>query len=211
MNTTGFNSTRRDMVERAMNECLDEMYRSSQPRITWKEVINLYNENPNRRIWQEHYLPQWLYTEILERYLKMYRIDNDWRKDVELVESYLSEGGTKDKYIPETIDKDGFRHPGYRGYEDVPPISKQINEIITQHYGNVEPGQEHLVKKITSAVLETIGACKNYFDVNREEIGFRLEISNYSPNSNIEAVREFYKDNPDIKIEEFDLWKKCIK
>lgn len=198
--------TRSDMICKAIIECLDEMYQRSQPSITWNEIARIANENenPKRCIWQEHYLPQWLYTEILERYLKMYRIDNDWKKDVEIVENYLSEGGTKDKYIPETIDKNGFRHPGYRGYENVPPISKQINEIITQHYGHVEPGQEHLVKKITTAVLETIEACKNYFDVNREEIGFRLEISNYSPNSNIEAVRKFYKDNPDIKIEEIE-------
>jgi hypothetical protein len=201
---TSFNNTRIDMVERAMIECLDEMYRSSQPSITWKEVINLYNKNPKRQVWQEHYLPQWLYTDILEKYLRMYRIGNDWMKDVELVENYLSEGGTKDKYIPETIDKDGFKHPGYRGYEEVPPISKQINEIITQHYGNTEPGQEHLVKKITTAVLETIGACKNYFNVNREEAGFRLEISNNSPNSNIEVVREFYKNNPHIKIHDIE-------
>lgn len=192
--------TRRDMISKAAIECLDEMYQRSQPSITWDEVVRIANKYPKRRIWQEHYLPQWLYMDILEKYMSLYKISSDWCAHVELVKKYLIEGGTKDKYIPETIDKDGFKHPGYRGYEEIPSISDKINDIITRHYGNVEPGQNHLVKKIVDAVMENVKDCEQFFDTNRDEIGFRMEVGNYSPNSNIEDVREFYKNDPHIKI-----------
>jgi hypothetical protein len=123
---------------------------------------------------------------------------------VDLVKKYLIEGGTKDKYIPEKIDKSGFKHPGHRGYEEIPSISVKINDIITNHYGQVEPGQNHLVKKIVDAVMENVNDCEQFFDTNREEIGFRMEVGNYSPNSNIETVREFYKNDPHIKIHDIE-------
>lgn len=196
--------TRRDMISKAAIECLDEMYRSSQPRITWNEIVRIANEDPKRSVWQEHYLPQWLYVDIQEKYMNMYKISSDWRAHVDLVKKYLIEGGTKDKYIPEKIDKSGFKHPGYRGYEEIPSISVKINDIITKHYGQVEPGQNHLVKKIVDAVMENVNDCEQFFDTNREEIGFRMDVGNYSPNSNIEAVREFYKNDPHIKIHDIE-------
>ena len=199
---------RRDMIEKAIIDCLDEMYRKSQPSITWDEIQEQAKENPERRIWQEHYLSTKQYEEIQDKYMDMYRIGNEWDSNISLVEEYLTKGGTKDKYIPDTIDEDGFKHPGYRGYEKVAPIANQIEAILLEQ---LEPGSrtETLKNNIVDAVMNTIGYCKEFYCFNREEVGFRFNISNYSPNSNIEAVREIYKDtdiviNEDIDDEEYE-------
>lgn len=191
---------RRDMVEKAIIECLDEMYRESQPSITWDEIQEQARVNPNRSIWQEHYLPQWKYKDIQEKYMRVYRIKEEWNGNIELLEEYLNKGGTKDKYIPEQIDELGFKHPGYRGYEKVEPIANQIETILLEQ---LEPGSrtESLKKNIVDAVMNTIGYCKEYYCFNREEISFRFNVSNYSPNSNIEAVREIYAGT-DVVINE---------
>ena len=50
---------------------------------------------------------------------------------VEIVEKYLKEGGNKDKYIPEKVEPNGFKHPGYRSYEKVPPLKEHITICLT--------------------------------------------------------------------------------
>ena len=203
---------RRDIVEKAIIECLDEMYRESQPSITWDEIQEQARVNPNRSIWQEHYLPQWKYKDIQEKYMKLYRIKEEWNSNIELLEEYLNKGGTKDKYIPEQIDELGFKHPGYRGYESVKPIKEQVLEVLNE---TLEVGNrtEILCDKIINVVLETITACKNFYKHDRDEQMFYFNVANYSPNSNIEAVRDFYKDTDvvinDIKEEDEFEWEDC--
>lgn len=200
---------RKDMVEHAIIECLDEMYRNSQPSITWDEIQKQAKENPKRSIWSEHYLPQWLYKDIQDKYMRLYRIRDEWHNNVELVEEYLNKGGTKDKYIPEQIDESGFKHPGYRGYESVKPIKEQILEVLNEAL-EVGNRTEIICDKITNVVLETITACKNFYKHDRDEQMFYFNVANYSPNSNIEAVREFYAGTDtiieDIKEETEEDW-----
>ena len=199
---------RRDMIEKAIIDCLDEMYRNSQPSITWKEIEEQAKANPNRSIWQEHYLPKHLYDRIQEKYMQIYRIGNEWNSNIELLEDYLINGGTKDKYIDAHTDEYGY-HPGYRDYEKVPAIKEQIEKILNEELasGELSPFvkvlhiKSALRDKIVKSVMNTISDCKEFYVFNREENNFRFNVSNYSPNSNIEAVREFYKDT-DIVINE---------
>ena len=190
---------RRDMIDKAVIDCLDEMYRKSQPSITWDEVQEQAKENPERRIWQEHYLSTKQYEEIQDKYMDMYRIGNEWNSNVSLVEEYLTKGGTKDKYIDAYTDEYGY-HPGYRGYENVAAIANQIEKILLEQ---LEPGNrtETLKNSIVDAVMNTIKYCKEYYCFNREEVSFRFNVSNYSPNSNIDAVREIYAGT-DVVINE---------
>lgn len=194
--------TRSEIIDKAIIDCLDEMYRKSQPSITWEEVTAQAKENPNRHIWQEHYLPQHLYLNIQEKYMRMYRLQEEWSSNIEVLENYLKEGGTKDKYIEACTDENGNYHPGYRGYENVPPIARQIQTILEEQ---LEQGTraESLKNLIVDAVMNTINDCKEFYKFDREELSFRMNVSNYSPNSNIEAVREFYKDT-DIVINEIE-------
>lgn len=196
--------SRSDIISKAVIDCLDEMYRKSQPSITWEEVETEAKLNPEKRIWQEHYLSSKKFEEIQDKYMYMYRIGDEFKDNVGLVEEYLSKGGTRDKYMPEVIDEDGFKHPGYRGYEKVPPIKEQIEKILNEEFasGEVSPFVKDAIRdKIVESVMNTIADCKEFYCFNREEIGFRFNVSNYSPNSNIEGVREIYKDT-DIVINE---------
>ena len=194
---------RQDIVEKAIIECLDEMYRESQPSITWDEIQEQARVNPNRSIWQEHYLPQWKYKDIQEKYMRLYRINEEWNDNIELLEEYLTKGGTKDKYIPEVVDADGFKHPGYRGYEKVEPIKTQIINILNEQL-EIGYRADTLCDKIVDTVIETIINCKEFYRHDRDEQMFLMNVANYSPNSNIEAVREFYK-NTDIVINEIEM------
>ena len=204
--------SRRDLISKAAIDCLDEMYRNSQPSITWEEVEAEAKLNPEKRIWEEHYLSAKKFEEIQDKYLSMYRIGDEFKSDVTLVEEYLSKGGTRDKYMPEVIDEDGFKHPGYRGYEAVPPIKEQIEKILNNELasGEISPFVKDAIRdKIVESVMNTIADCKEFYCFNREEIGFRFNVSNYSPNSNIEGVRAIYKDtdiviNEDIEGEEYE-------
>lgn len=192
--------TRYDVIEKATLDCLDEMYRSSQPSITWEEVVKQSEENKNRRVWTEHYLPQHLYMKILEKYLSMYRIKEEWADNINVLAEYFREGGTKDKYIPERVDEHGNKHPGYRGYEKVEPIMIQFKNLLRSQGIECPEG---IAISLSELVMQNIDDCKNFYIHNREEMGFRFDVSNYSPNSNINAVREFYKGT-DIIINEIE-------
>ena len=195
--------SRREIIEKATIDCLDEMYRRSQPSITWDEVIEQSRQNKDRHIWREHYLPQYLYMRILEKYMHAYRIRDEWEDNIRVVEEYLEKGGTKDKYISAYTDSSGY-HPGHRGYEKVKPIKEQIENILNNEFtsGEVSPFVKDGIRdKIIEVVMNTISDCKEFYKFDREEMGFRMDISNYSPNSNMESVREFYKDT-DIVINE---------
>ena len=199
--------SRSDIISKAVIDCLDEMYRKSQPSITWEEVETEAKLNPKKRIWQEHYLSSKKFEEIQDKYMYMYRIGDEFKDNVGLVEEYLSKGGTRDKYMSEVIDKDGFKHPGYRGYEKVPPIKEQIEQILNEGFasGEVSPFVKDAIRdKIVESVMNTIADCKEFYCFNREEIGFRFNVSNYSPNSNIEGVREIYKDTDIVINEDID-------
>jgi hypothetical protein len=189
--------TRRDIIEKATIECLDEMYRQSQPSITWDEVIEQSRQDKDRHIWREHYLPQHLYMKIMEKYMYAYRIQDEWTSNVRVIEEYLEKGGTKDKYIAAYTDATGY-HPGHRGYEKVESIAVQFQKKLKEM--NVEHGSS-IAMTLSDLLFSNIKDCKEFYKINREEMGFRMDVSNYSPNSNIEDVREFYKDT-DIVINE---------
>ena len=189
---------RRSIIDKVIIDCLDELYRSSQPSITWKEVEEIGKQYPRRHIWAEHYIPNERYTEIVDKYLSAYNIVSSWNDDVDLVKRYLKEGGRKDKYIPERIDENGDKHPGYRGYEEVPPILKQIQQILKDEIGEEYVGVSN---KITECVFNTISDCQNFYVKNRDELQFRLNVSNYAPSSSYENVRDLWEDlDPTVEI-----------
>lgn len=173
---------RRKLLENAVLECLDEMYIRSQPSITFNELQMLYKSNPNSNeiLPSHYYLCKEEYDDILESYIRAYRIHNEFHEDVELVKDYLTNGGTKDKYIEE----DG--KPPYRGYEKVPPLKDFI-------------GEDHANK-----ALELIEECNKFYRPDREENGFRFEISNYGPSQCLEAVREYWGDREKIYERKFN-------
>lgn len=182
--------TRKYILERAVEECLDEMYRKSQPSITWEEVLKGHKEgkySENNTVIDQHYLSQDEYTDIKERYMHMYNIHNDWKDSADLMIEYLEKGGTKDKYIPAVTDETGY-HPGYRGYEKTPKLIDALKEFLS----------EEDAQKATEKVFELMNDCKNFYRGDAEESSFSFTLMNYSPNSCKDKVQEFWGDK--VKI-----------
>lgn len=178
---------RKKIIERAIEECLNEMYIRSQPSITLEELKDLYKQYPDKQWYDYFYINQKESEDIIEGYIIAYNIRSEFHHHMELVRNYLKDGGTKDKYI-----KPSDGSPGYRGYEKTPKLSDLIGEEAAQH------------------ALNLIDECNNFYNYNHEESGFRFNVMNLSPNCNIKTVRE---NNPDITIyerkydDEYDQWR----
>lgn len=183
--------TRKSHLWKGVEECLDKMYRASQPSITWDELCEKSKrdkENGEEHFyWREHYLSKEEYDEIYEEYANAYRAVNEWKDDCDIVIKYLTDGGLKDKWIERSNGS-----PGYRGYENVAPISEMIHKIIKDEIGNEYAS---VGDKITNCVLETINTCRNFYRFDRDAELFSFNVSMYAPSSNIESVREFHNEN----------------
>lgn len=197
---------RQKILDEAYERCMEEMYLKSQPSVSYKQLIQdlkdgKIEDTPENPIYNRYYLSQEEFIYIRDKYIKAYRIQELWHDNIELLEKYLNEGGTKDKWIPERVDEDGFKHPGYRGYEEVPPIKKQIAEFLMH---NINGEYVELGDKITEIVMDTIKDCKEFYRFDREHSGFSVSIAlGASPTSNPESVKEYWKSQGvDIEIEE---------
>lgn len=178
---------RSEILEQAIHDCLNEMYQKSQPSITFDEVIEKHKTGEyNEKVlaYERHYLPQEEYLEIEEKYIRAYRIHNEWIDDAELMIDYLEKGGTKDKWIPEKIHEDGFKEPGYRGYEKTPKLIDALKEFLS----------EEDAQKAYDKTMELMNNCKDFYNPTREENNFRFTIANYSPCCNKETVQSNYSD-----------------
>lgn len=172
-----------EMCER----CLDEMYRSSQPSITLKELEELSQKEIEETgepqpVYRRFYLSTKEYKEIVDKYLCLYNLVDPFKDYLELLINDMTKGCNKDKYIE---GENGF--PGYRGYESVPSLDNEI-------------GKENLQK-----VVDFINMRKNFYRFNKDESSFRFTIMNYAPNSNKQDVIDYWKSQgKDIEIEDRD-------
>lgn len=198
--------TREEILNKAYHDCMAEMYAKSQPEADYDNLLEEYRSGKignDERIYERHYLSQDEFLYIRDKYKSAYGIQSHWKDDVEVIEKYLEEGGHKDKYIPERTDEDGFKHPGYRGYENVKPIRDQIFNALSEDVSSGRRSQ--LADYLTKIVMETIKDCKNYHKFDREEDNFDCSIAlGASPTSNSESVKKWWKENynKDIEIEE---------
>lgn len=195
---------REEVLCRAYEDCIREMFAKAQPSADWDNIIEEYkagkiDEKKDGPIYDRHYLSLEEFKYILDKYMKAYRIESEWQEDVDVVEKYLSEGGTKDKYIEDYDDEYGH-HPGYRSYEDVPPLKRLILNVLQKH-SESETNKE-LADEITKVVMDDIATCKNYYSFNIDEQKFRNTVCmRCSPTGSIKTVKDWWKDHYDIDIE----------
>jgi len=207
-----FELTREDVLNKAYGECIREMFAKAQPAADWDNILEEYragkiDEKKDGPVYDRHYLSDKEFRYILDKYMQAYHIYSDWKSDVEVVEKYLSEGGNKDKYIPDWEDEHGH-HPGYRSYEEVPPIKNLIADYIRSYMvikGEPEDNIQKWAQGITDIVMNDIATCKNYYSFNADEQKFRNTVfMRCSPSGSIKTVKKWWKDhyNTDIDIEE---------
>lgn len=201
---------REEILVKAIEDCYKEMFAKAQPMADWDNLIAEYkagkiDEKKDGPVYDRHYLSQEEYIYILNKYLEAYHIGSEWKEDIELLEDYLKNGGSKDKYIDSYTDENGNYHSGYRGYEKVSPMLDHIKDIIYEEYGDTGEDLDHVSKKINDKIMELITNCKEFYNFNTDEMKFRNTLAmGASPISNKETVKKWWKEhyNVDIKIEE---------
>lgn len=188
------------IIKRAIDECMEEMYQKAQPSASYKKLIEKVKsgelkDSSDEPLYKRYYISQEEFEYIRNKYKEAYNIKSTWRDNIELLESYLTEGGTKDKYIPTRMDDDGGIHPGYRSYEKVKPLVNQIEELL---------GNKELAESITKLILDNITECKDYYRFDREEIGFDWQVTlGCAPTSNKDAVKKYWESQgKTIEIED---------
>lgn len=196
---------RRTIIEKAYHDCMKEMYARAQPSCDYDQLLKDAEEGKigkDERIYERYYLSQEEFLYIRDKYIKAYGLEKTWEPNIEVLEQYLKNGGTKNKWIPDRVDEDGFRHPGYKGYEKVLPIQEQIDNIIKEHFGEIESAE--LTNKLTKMIFNNITDCKEFYRFDREESDFSYAIAlGASPTSNPKTVIEYWKSKGvDVKIEE---------
>lgn len=201
--------SRRDVLSRAYDECMSEMYHKSQPSANYNDLVEKYRTgeiDKDKRIYEEHYLNQKEFEYILDKYVCAYGMRRKWHDYVDCVTEYFNEGATKDKYIKERTDEDGNYHPGYRGYEKLPSFETVVKDILVSNAVDEEKSAE-IAHTIDGAVRNRINDCKNFYRFDREEGDFRCAIAlGASPTSNPEIVTKYWESqgNP-IEIVEHDI------
>lgn len=200
--------SRRDMMKRAYNECLTEMYAKAQPYADFNTLIEEVKngnikDDPHDPVYNRYYLSYEEFHYILEKYNRIYGFTEQFTSDIEIVEDYFNGKGRKDVWIPDRIDNDGFKHPGYRSSEEVPHINDNIKKILSQYIDNSDH-INYISNDISNLVFEYLDNCKNYYRFDIEEQSFNASVAlGCSPTSNKETVIEYWKNkNHKIEIED---------
>lgn len=202
---------RSEIIERAYHECLAEMYAKSQPSADYYQLLEDAKNgkiDKDEKVYERHYLSHEEFKHILGKYKDAYNIKSHWVDDIEVLENYIKEGGSKDKYFEAYIDENGNYHPGHRGYEKVAPLREQLSKLFynSDFYtgSEMDEASEELINDLYNEVTDIIDTCKNFYRFDREESSFDCSVAlGPSPCSNKETVIEYWKSQGiDIEIEE---------
>lgn len=208
--------SRKDIIQRAYEDCMEEMFRKSQPSGSYKEYVEKAQKGEiteKDRVYEWHYLSQDEYTYIIDKYLKAYNMVERWHDNLDVVKKYFTDEAPKDKWIPEYTDEHGNRHPGHRGYERLPHFSKVIEDIINEKGVKDKEDINVIAQAIYDAVIERITTCQDFYKFDSEENGFRFSVGlGPSPTCNKETVIKYWKEKGiDVNIEDRDpnlFWEK---
>lgn len=188
------------IIGRAIDECVEEMFLKAQPSVNFKELVERVKsgevedsqENP---VYDRYYLSQKEFEYIKNKYAEAYDFKPRWIGHIEILEDYLTQGGSKDFYVPETLEEDGSWHPGYRSYKKVKPLKEQLKTIVTD---------DDTLNKVVDVVMNNIKACKDYYRFDRDYQQFEFNVClGCSPTSNKETVKKYWESQgKPVKIED---------
>lgn len=180
-----------DPFEYIKYRCLKEMYERAQPSVNLDDLLKEHFNRLKQGLEAEQFYDRYFlsYEEckyVLDKYVHHWYLEDPWERYLDLIINDAQEKHIRDKWIPERIDEFGNTHPGYSGYEDVPPLK----EIIGEDAAN--------------KVVAFLNERKNFYRRNIDENAFRAQIClGISPSSNDESVKRYWKEkgcNLDIDL-----------
>ena len=178
---------RDEIIKEAIERCLDEMYQKSQPKASYYDYVAKVKKGKigkDEKVFERHYLCQKQFEYILNKYIKAYRLGNEWKSNIEFLIDNLKNGGYKTVYRP--LIKGG---EPCRTSEKMKPIK----DII---------GQENAEK-----LFDYIETIKRFYRFDREEEVFNFNVClGASPSSNAKTVKDYWKSQGiDIEIDTTEL------
>jgi len=196
---------REDVLSKALMDCIKEMFAKAQPPADFDNLIEekkagKIDEDKDGPVYDRHYLSYEEFNYILDKYKKAYRIASEWKEDIDILEEYLVQGGSKDKYVESYTDEDGIFHSAHRGYEHVASLKDQIYNCLFEY--TEADDAKNITDKIFNIVMTAISDCKNFYNFNADEMKFINTLMMWAtPTSNKETVKKWWKDHYDVDIE----------
>lgn len=178
MNGRGF-ITQYDVLDKAIHECLCELYKRAQPSIN----LNKLAKDSSDINYNHYYLSDENYRYIVNMYLDAYGLKSLWSDYCDTIKEYLTKGGFKDVFTVDNINK-GL----HKVTKEIPPLSELIG------------------KENSNKAIEYINNCETYHTNHKIEGTFRLSVMNNSPTSNKQNVIDYWKlQGKDIKIKDYNI------
>lgn len=181
MDYTQFKLEHDDILKEAIRRCKIELYQRAQPSANYNDIYQNYvkqkeNGEEVESVYHMYYISQEELNYVVNKYLKAYSLEELFNEHCDIIIRDITEGCHKDKYVPEKIDENGFKHPGYRSYEDVPPMKQTLGE------------------NTTNTIVNFIEERKNYYRFNHNAEAFRFNIFlGDSPCTNENTVKDYWK------------------
>ena len=175
------------IIQEATERCLDEMYQKSQPKASYYDYVAKARRgeiSKEDRIYERHYLCQAQFEYILDKYVKAYRLENEWRNNIDFLVDNLKNGGYKTVYKPLVEGGEPCRTS-----EKLPPI------------------QDIIGKENSEKLFNYIETVMNFYHFDREKEQFSFDIClGVCPTSNPELVKEYWKSQGiNIEIDTTEL------
>ena len=169
---------RREILVKAIDECLVEMYKWAQPSINLREYIDnpeKVNETENDKFFNRYYLSRENTKYIVDSFIDAYRIGSSWKDHIDLLINYIT---NKESVI--RVAKDT--------YEKITPLQ------------DITPNHEEIISLINN--------CKEFYrrEPELEQFNFNVYLG-CSPTSNKDIVEKYWRERGklDFKIEDFSI------
>lgn len=222
--------SRDDVLSKAVNDCLKELYTLVVPKVTWeefKEECKIYSKKYKK--WESerktnpeldkksktecigpapyefYFLPRDIMKDVCDSYIYAYKIDSrqELLDTIETLKNYCNKP-IVDKYVGDWTDETGFHHPGYRSYDHPDNLEKELQTKLREKAGFsvTNTGIENLSKDLQNKFFEFLDMAGNFFNWNRDLNSFNVSVYlGPSPNSNKEAVIKNWKKYRNQDIE----------
>lgn len=208
MKRKNYSFDRQSVLGEAYHKFLKELFMRSQPSIDIDKYISdvkagkIDPKKEDPMMCDRHYMAHELIKYISEKYKSAYRINSEWKENVDVVIKDLKEGGLVDKYVDGHTDEHGNHHPGYRDYDKRPSII----EILKDNGIDAETAE-----KVAKIFIERIEEIKDFYMFDSDERRWENTVwFGATPSSRKDRVIEFWKtQGKDIKIKDIpeeDYW-----
>ena len=216
--------TKKDVLIKAIDECLKEVYTLVQPEVSWDDFIQQNKEflekekkyytipEENRpkyydymgpKPYEFYYLPKEVFKEIADSYVYAYRLDEHQNlKDIIHILKDYCKAPIVDKYIEGELKEDGTRWPGHRGYEHPDNLIEEVRKILVKYDDHMD---SETSEEVVNKFFEFLDMAEGFYDWNGDLNSFMTNVYlGPSPNTNKEAVIDNWKKyrNKEIEIDD---------